>query len=75
MNLNDAQFLREIGDRIRESRLIRKWTQADLAERCRLHRTYIGSVERGERNISILNLRRIAKVLRVALTALFPADS
>jgi len=75
MNLNDAQFLREIGDRIRESRQARKWTQAELAERCRLHRTYIGSVERGERNISILNLRRIAKVLRVTLTALFPADS
>ena len=75
MNLHDSQFLRDVGDRIREARQGRKWTQADLAERCRLHRTYIGSVERGERNVSILNLRRIAKVLRVALTALFPADS
>lgn len=75
MNLNDAQFLRDVGDRVRDHRLARKWTQAELAERCRLHRTYIGSVERGERNISILNLRRIAKVLRVALTALFPAEA
>jgi transcriptional regulator with XRE-family HTH domain len=75
MNLNDAQFLRDVGDRIRDHRQARKWTQADLAQRCRLHRTYIGSVERGERNVSLLNLRRIAKVLRVALTALFPADS
>ena len=75
MNLNDSQFLRDVGDRIREHRQAQRWPQADLAQRCRLHRTYIGSVERGERNVSILNLRRIAKVLRVALTALFPADS
>ena len=75
MNLHDAQFLRDVGDRIREHRQTQKWTQADLAQRCRLHRTYIGSVERGERNVSILNLRRIAKVLRISLTALFPADA
>lgn len=75
MNLNDAQFLRDVGDRIRDHRLAQKWTQAELARRCRLHRTFIGSVERGERNVSLLNLRRIAQVLRVALTALFPADA
>ena len=46
-------------------------TQAQLAERCGLHRTFIGSVERGERNVSILNLRLIARVLRVKLADLF----
>lgn len=75
MNLNDAQFLRDVGDRIRDHRQARKWTQADLAQRCRLHRTYIGSVERGERNVSLLNLRRIARVLRVPLPKLFPTDA
>jgi hypothetical protein len=35
-----------------------------------LHRTFIGSVERGERNLSILNLRLIAKILRVSLADL-----
>ena len=60
---------------VRDMRSQMSWTQADLAERCRLHRTYIGSVERGERNVSILNLRRIAKVLRASLTGLFPADA
>jgi hypothetical protein len=40
-----------------------------------LHRTFIGSVERGERNVAILNLRRIAKSLRVSLSDLFPGKS
>ncbi len=70
MNLDDKQFLRELGFRIRELRLARKWSQAELGRRCDLHRTFIGSVERGERNLSALNLRRIAKVLRVSLADL-----
>jgi Helix-turn-helix len=36
------------------------WTQQRLGERCGLHRTFIGSVERGERNASVLNLRAVA---------------
>jgi transcriptional regulator with XRE-family HTH domain len=70
MNLNDKTFLRDLGYRIRERRQARKWTQAQLAEKCQLHRTFIGSVERGERNVSILNLRLIARVLRVSLADL-----
>ncbi len=70
MNLSDKNFLRELGYRIREHRLNRQWTQAEFAERCQLHRTFIGSVERGERNISILNLRLIARILRVPLAVL-----
>jgi transcriptional regulator with XRE-family HTH domain len=49
---------------------VRKRTQAELAEKCELHRTFIGSVERGERNVSILNLRLIARVLRISLSDL-----
>jgi transcriptional regulator with XRE-family HTH domain len=45
-------------------------TQLDLGEKCGLHRTFIGSVERGERNISILNLRVIAGCLRVPMAEL-----
>jgi transcriptional regulator with XRE-family HTH domain len=70
MNLRDQQFLETLGHRLREHRLARKWTQADLAEKCHLHRTFIGSVERGERNVSILNLRLLAQVLRVPLADL-----
>jgi transcriptional regulator with XRE-family HTH domain len=70
MNLDDQRFLRELGQRLRQRRVERKWTQAELAQRCELHRTFIGSVERGERNVSILNLRLMARVLRVSLADL-----
>ena len=73
MNLDDQAFLRTLGERLRQRRQDRGWTQAELARRCRLHRTFIGSVERGERNLSVLNLRRLARVLRVKLADLFDA--
>jgi len=71
MNLDDAAFLRGLGTRIRDRRAARGLTQAQFGEQCGLHRTFIGSVERGERNLSILNLRLIARVLRVPLPELF----
>ena len=61
----DRRFLEAIGHRIRERRTALNLTQAELAKRCALHRTFIGSVERGERNLAMLSLRRIAKALRV----------
>jgi transcriptional regulator with XRE-family HTH domain len=70
MNLNERQFLRQQGGRIRQRREELGWTQADLGQRCGLHRTFIGSVERGERNVAILNLRTIASTLRVKLASL-----
>jgi len=69
-NLDDQELLRELGFRVRDLRLARGWSQAELGRRCSLHRTFIGSVERGERNLSILNLRRISKVLRTHLADL-----
>jgi transcriptional regulator with XRE-family HTH domain len=74
MNLEDIKFLRDVGFRIRERRLAQGLTQAQLGDKCDLDRTFIGSVERGERNTSILNLRLIAKVLQAPLADLF-ADS
>ena len=71
MNLDDTRSLRDLGSRILERRVAQGLTQARLAENCALHRTFIGSVERGERNVSILDLRLIARVLRVPLPDLF----
>ncbi len=70
MNLDEITFLRDLGSRIRDRRTARGLTQMQLGEQCELHRTFIGSVERGERNVSILNLRTIARVLRVPLAEL-----
>lgn len=71
MNLNDKTFLQQLGDRLREARQAQQLTQVELADKCGLHRTFIGSVERGERNVSVLNLRLIARVLRISLAELF----
>jgi len=70
-NLDDEKFLRILGNRLREAREERQWTQAQLGDACDLDRTFIGSVERGERNLSILNLRLIARKLRLSLSELF----
>jgi len=55
---------------IKSSRLKRDISQEKLADLCNLHRTYIGSVERGERNISIDNIEKIAKALEVSPSVL-----
>lgn len=55
--------LRHLGDRIREERTRRGLSQEELAHRAGLHRTYIGSVERGERNITVGNVHLIADTL------------
>jgi transcriptional regulator with XRE-family HTH domain len=75
MNLDDVSFLKDLGLRIRDRRRERGLTQVQLGDHCELHRTFIGSVERGERNLSILNLRVITRVLRVPLAELFANPS
>jgi transcriptional regulator with XRE-family HTH domain len=70
MNLSDQQFLRRLGTRIQKQRIALGLSQLELGRKCELHRTFVGSVERGERNISVLNLRLIAGALRVGLADL-----
>ena len=61
--------LQQFGRSVRRFRLLVGLSQEELASRSGLHRTYIGAIERGERNISLLNIIRIAKALD-----LFPAE-
>jgi len=55
-----------IATNLRRLRLQRKWSQEECAEKCGLHRTYIGAVERGERNITLATLDRIAAAFGVS---------
>ncbi len=57
--------------RPRELRLARGLSQEDLALRCELDRSYIGGVERGERNVSLVNIHRIAAALDAKSADLF----
>lgn len=66
-----ADLLVGLGDRIRKLRKKRGWTQVEFAERVGIDRSFLADVERGKRNISILNLELIAKGLRVSLSQLF----
>ena len=60
-----------VGQRIREIRKEKGYSQEELASRADLDRTYMTSVECGRRNISIVNLNKIAKALGVTLEELF----
>ena len=60
------------GDRMKEIRLGKGVSQEALAAAADLHRTYVSSVERGERNVSIVNIARLADALNVPIREFFP---
>lgn len=60
-----------VGNRIRELRKAKGWTQEQLAEAAGLHYSYIGGVERGDRNISLETLEKIMTGLQVLADELF----
>jgi len=63
------------GENVRRLRKNRYWSQEKLAEACGLHRTYIGAIERGERNVSLENIVEIARSLDVSPSALLKGVS
>ena len=63
--------LRQFGERVRSLREQARLSQEALADRAGIHRTYLGGVERGERNIALRNIVRIALALGVEPADLF----
>jgi len=62
----ETQVKKEFGERLRSIRRSKGLSQETLALTCELDRTYIGSVERGERNISLVSIYKIADALGVS---------
>lgn len=71
MQATNEELQRAFGQRVRELRKERGLSQEMLAERSGLHRTYVGGIERGERNPSLVNIGQIAHALGVNLRDLF----
>ena len=69
--MNMSKISVEIGQRIRSYRLQNGFNQEELAEKCGLHPTYIGQVERGEKNATIESISKIASGLSLPLSTLF----
>ena len=63
-----ARVLTAFGKALRKFRLAAGLSQEDLAELADLHRTYVGDVERGERNISLINMVKLSEAAHVKLT-------
>lgn len=61
----------KFGNRVRMLRKSKGWSQEEFADQCGLHRTYIGAIERGERNVSLNNIHAIAKALGISVKDLF----
>lgn len=61
--MSDVEFRKFFGAAITQNRRAKEWSQEKLAEFAGLHRTYIGSVERGERNVSLDNICKLAEAL------------
>lgn len=68
---NEQAVMRKLGVRVRQLRDERNVSQERLAELANIHRTYISSIERGQQNISLTILIRLADSLGVSLETLF----
>lgn len=64
-------IIKLLGNRIAAERRRQKMSQEELAELANVHRTYIGTVERGETNMTIENVQKIANALNISLERLF----
>lgn len=63
-------ILEKFGEKVREERLKQGLSQEELASRAGVHRTYIGMIERAEKNITLENIEKIANALEISLEKL-----
>ncbi len=68
-------ILIKFGERVREIRKDKGLSQEELAHKADLHRTYIGMIERAEKNITLLNIEKIANALEVSIDKLLEINN
>ena len=66
----ENEILKNFGSKVRQYRELLGLSQEKFAEKANVHRTYIGTVERGETNITLVNVYKLAKALEVNVTQL-----
>ena len=69
--MEKSYILNEFGNKVKELRKENNLSQEQLAEKANLHRTYIGMIERAEKNITLINIEKISKALGVSINAFF----
>lgn len=73
--MGDSQNVQiRFGERVRTIRSEKGISQEALAATAGLHRTYVSSVERGERNVSLSTIERLAEALEISMADLMPPD-
>lgn len=70
-NMTKNKILIQFGDKVRVLRKEKSLSQEELSFKADLHRTYIGMIERAEKNITLINIAKIAKALNVEIKELF----
>lgn len=70
MENNNINILIKFGNKIQILRKIKNLSQEELAHICGLHRTYIGMIERGEKNITLKNIEKLSKALDINISDL-----
>jgi len=70
-NMGEDDIRARFGRAVRKRRQELGLSQEELADRAGIHRTYVGDVERGERNIALQNIEKLAKALDVPISTLF----
>lgn len=69
--MNDDFILVNFGERLRSLRKTTGFSQEALANQAQMHRTYLSGIERGERNVSLINIAKLAKALDTSVSELF----
>ncbi len=68
--MKKREILVQFGKKVREERKKLGYSQEVLAEKAGVHRTYIGMIERGEKNITLANIQKVSKALKVKISEL-----